>query len=69
MEQDKNNKRPKFSMSWIYMLVLFGLIAMYLLGGDSVGSASKKISYDEFKTFVNKGYASKIIINKETVVE
>ena len=31
MEQDKNNKRPKFSMSWIYMLVLFGLIAMYLL--------------------------------------
>ena len=65
MEQDKNNKRPKFSMSWIYMLVLFGLIAMYLLGGDSVGSASKKISYDEFKTFVNKGYASKIIINKD----
>ena len=52
-------------MSWIYMLVLFGLIAMYLLGGDSVGSASKKISYDEFKTFVNKGYASKIIINKD----
>lgn len=65
MEQDKNNKRPKFSMSWIYMLVLFGLIAMYLLGGDSVGSASKKISYDELKTFVNKGYASKIIINKD----
>lgn len=65
MEQDKNNKRPKFSMSWIYMLVLFGLIAMYLLGGDSVGNASKKISYDEFKTFVNKGYASKIIINKD----
>ena len=65
MEQDKNNKRPKFSMSWIYMLVLFGLIAMYLLGGDSVGTASKKISYDEFKTFVNKGYASKIIINKD----
>ena len=65
MEQDKNNKRPKFSMSWIYMLVLFGLIAMYLLGGDSVGSASKKVSYDEFKTFVNKGYASKIVINKD----
>ena len=52
-------------MSWIYMLVLFGLIAMYLLGGDSVGSASKKVSYDEFKTFVNKGYASKIVINKD----
>lgn len=52
-------------MSWIYMLVLFGLIAMYLLGGDAVGSASKKVSYDDFKTFVNKGYASKIVINKD----
>ena len=47
------------------MLVLFGLIAMYLLGGDAVGSASKKVSYDDFKTFVNKGYASKIVINKD----
>lgn len=66
MEQDKNNKMPKFSMSWIYMLVLFGLIAVYMLGGDSVGgSASKKVSYDEFKTFVSKGYASKIVINKD----
>ena len=66
MEQDKNNKKPKFSMSWIYMLVLFGLMGMYFLGGDAVGgSASRKVSYDEFKTYVNKGYASKIVINKD----
>ncbi len=66
MEQDKNNKKPKFSMSWIYMLVLFGLMAMYFFGGETVGgSASKKVSYDEFKTYVNKGYASKIVINKD----
>ena len=66
MEQDKNNKKPKFSMSWIYMLVLFGLMGMYVLGGDAVGgSASRKVSYDEFKTYVNKGYASKIVINKD----
>ena len=66
MEQDKNNKKPKFSMSWIYMLVLFGLMGMYFLGGDTVGgSASRKVSYDEFKTYVNKGYASKIVINKD----
>lgn len=66
MEQDKNNKKPKFSMSWIYMLVLFGLMAMWFFGGDTVGgSASKKVSYDEFKTYVNKGYASKIVINKD----
>ena len=66
MEQDKNNKKPKFSMSWIYMLVLFGLMGMYFLGGDTVGgSMSRKVSYDVFKTYVNKGYASKIVINKD----
>ena len=65
MEQNKNDKRPKFSMNWIYMLVLFGLVAMYLFGGDARGSASKKVTYDEFKTFVAKGYASKIVINKD----
>ena len=66
MEKDKNNKMPKFSMNWIYMLVLFGLIGMYLLGGDTVGgSTSRKVSYDEFKAYVRKGYASKIVINKD----
>lgn len=66
MEQNKNNKGPKFSMSWIYMIVLFGLLAMYFFGGDTVGgSASKKVTYDEFKAFVAKGYASKIVINKD----
>ena len=50
MEQDKNNKMPKFSKSWIYMLVIIGLISVYLMGGDAVGgSASKKVSYDEFR--------------------
>ena len=52
-------------MSWIYMLVLFGLIGIYLFGGDARGSANKKVTYDEFKTFVAKGYASKIVINKD----
>ena len=65
MEQNKNDKRPKFSMSWIYMLVLFGLIGIYLFGGDARGSANKKVTYDKFKTFVAKGYASKIVINKD----
>ena len=66
MEQDKNNKMPKFSMSWIYMLVIIGLISVYLMGGDSIGgSASKKVSYDEFRAYVTKGYASEIVLNKD----
>ena len=48
------------------MLVLFGLMGMYFLGGDTVrGGTGSKVSYDVFKTYVNKGYASKIVVNKD----
>ena len=69
-QQDNKNqkpKMPKFNMSWIYILVLVGLIAVYFTSSDSVGqnsSASKDVSYEQFKTLVAKGYASKIVVNK-----
>ncbi len=60
---------PKFSMSWIYIIVIVGLIAVYMMGGDSIGgSTNKKVSYEEFKSLVDKGYASRIVINKEESV-
>ncbi len=60
---------PKFSMSWIYIIVIIGLIAVYMMGGDSIsGSTNKKVSYEEFKSLVDKGYASRIVINKEESV-
>jgi len=66
MEPQNNNKMPKFNMSWIYMLVIIGLIALYIGGGDAVGgSASKKVSYNDFTAYVDKGYASKVVINKD----
>ena len=70
MEQQDNNqkpKMPKFNMSWIYILVLVGLIGVYFASGSTVGensSASKEMSYEQFKTLVAKGYASKIVVNK-----
>ena len=66
MEQNKNNKMPKFSMNWIYVLVIVGLVSVYLMGGDAVsGSTNKQVSYTEFKALVEKGYASRVIINKD----
>ena len=71
MEQQNNNnqkpKMPKFNMSWIYILVLVGLIAVYFTQNERIGSgssASKEVSYEQFKTLVTKGYASKIVVNK-----
>ena len=66
--QNKNGngpKMPRFNMGWIYMLVLVGLVSVYFLGGDSVtGSASRTTSYKQFKIYVEKGFASKIVVNK-----
>ncbi len=57
---------PKFNMNWIYGLVIVGLLAVYFAGGDAVaGSASRPVSYTVFKEYVNKGYASKIVVNKD----
>lgn len=58
---------PKFSMSWIYMIVLALLLGFYFSGGGSAigGSASKKVTYRDFMSYVDKGYASKVVINKD----
>lgn len=68
---DKNNQNkpqknmPKFNMSWIYILALVFLVGCYFSGIGSSSSASKEASYSQFKTMVQKGYASKIVVNKE----
>lgn len=66
MEPQGNNKMPKFSMSWIYALVIIGLLALYFTGGDAMaGSASKEVGYTDFRVYVNKGYASRVVINTD----
>lgn len=56
---------PKFSMNWIYIMILLALVAFYLSGGDSMGGGMKKTAtYDEFKAYVNSGYAQKVEVNK-----
>lgn len=57
---------PKFNMNWIYGLVIVGLLAVYFAGSDgAAGSASKSVSYNVFKEYVKRGYASKIVVNKD----
>lgn len=55
---DKNNRKPSFSLSWIYALIFVGLIVLYLTSGSN--DVSRKISYTEFKEYVSKGYAESI---------
>ena len=56
---------PKFNMNWIYMIAIIALAALYLTSGkDSVAQVRTDSNYSDFKTFVKKGYADKIVVNK-----
>ena len=61
-------KMPRFNMNWIYIIVLIGLAVLFFTGGgDSLAQAagtSKDAKYSDFKTYVEKGYAQRIIVNK-----
>lgn len=68
-KKNQNNPKmnmPRFNMNWIYGIVIVTLIALYMRGGGAANSSvTTETSYDQFKTMVMKGYASKIVVNKE----
>ncbi len=64
---DKKSKMPRFSLTWLYLVI--AIVLGYLVlnsGGSSLqGGASKEVSYTEFKQYVAQGYASSIVVNKK----
>ena len=58
-------KMPKFNMNWIYILALVVIGVLYITSGNVNSSVRTEASYDQFKKMVMKGYASKIIVNKD----
>ena len=61
-------KMPRFNMTWLYITIAI-LLAVFLLsgGGNALGSAGAQqtATYTKFKEYVSKGYAKKVIINKD----
>ena len=72
-KKNQNNPKmnmPRFNMNWIYGIVIVTLIALYMTGGGAANSSvTTETSYDQFKTMVMKGYASKIVVNKEQNIQ
>ena len=66
--KNKNKKRgPQVSLTWIYMIVAI-VIGYLLMNGDNnilSGASSRSITYSQFKNYVEQGYASKIVANKD----
>ena len=60
----KNNRppQPRFNLSWLYVILIGCIIYVYLFHNDT--SVEKRIDYSTFKEYVEKGYASDIVIEK-----
>lgn len=69
IKDNKNGKVniPKFNLGWLYMAIIFVLIALYLASGEE--SISKEITYSEFKEYVHKGYVDKVIANNKNEIK
>ena len=56
---------PRFNMNWIYAIAILALgLLWFSSGGPQNSSIASKATYSNFKTMVDKGYASKIVVNK-----
>src|SRR5574344_1709518 len=67
--RDKNEpKMPRFNMNCLYLLVALTLgVIIFSGGGDMLAGdgASQEATYTRFKQYVEKGYASNVVINKD----
>ncbi len=66
-EQKENRKKnkmrqPKFNFTWLYVVLIAGIVFMFFNRKDS--NVTKDVDYTRFKTYVEKGYASDIVISK-----
>ena len=61
---------PQFNMNWIYLLVILALTFFYFSGENSVlqqpVNGQKEASYDEFRSYIDGGYANRVVVNKDT---
>ena len=62
-ENKPKNNFPKFSLTWVYVLVLIGLLFAFWQG-DKTSSVNKQTNYTTFKQYVEKGYAQSVTVNK-----
>ncbi len=54
---------PRFNLNWVYMLIVGALVIMLFTNTGS-SSVDKEVDYTTFKSYVSKGYASRIEVNK-----
>lgn len=55
---------PKFNLNWVYFLILGALAFLYFSGVGGGSSVDREVDYTTFKSYVSKGYAKRMKVNK-----
>ena len=55
---------PKFNLNWVYFLILGALAFLYFSGFGGGSSVDREVDYTTFKSYVSKGYAKRMEVNK-----
>ena len=57
---------PRFNISWIFILAIVALIALYVNSETGPVQPTPRVetSYTDFQSYMNKGYASKLVVDK-----
>ena len=71
MSDPKENKpktnKPRFNLSWLYIII--AMTFAYLWFAEDGSSSNRQLTYTEFKSLVNKGYANKIVAYNDNTVD
>ena len=67
--QQGPKKGPKFNLSWVYAIIAIALAFMWMKGGEGTTDITRDISYSEFKQYIAKGYAEKVVAYDDNRVE
>lgn len=68
-KQDKGGnspKMPQFNMNWIYFIIIAVLAVLFFTdgGGTISKGTTRTASYSNFKAYVDRGYAARVVVNK-----
>ena len=65
-DKKPDGKKPGFSLTWLYMAVILGLMVMLYQGNGSgnSGGIDKDVDYTTFREYVKKDYAKEVVVNK-----
>lgn len=60
---NRQSRKPRLNMLWLYVLICLSLIALYKFQDNSV---VENVTIDKFTEYVKMGYVEKVVINRES---